>query len=154
MLLAAFGLFLLTARVLAVQAQPPWLGIWTLNAAKSSAGSSSRYKKVTFRIQATTDNGLKVIYEMVGKRGGTTHMEWTGKFDGKDYAIQGADYVLTNAYSMLDDHSYAIVVKVDDAIVARTKVVVSPEGQTLTTVTTETNVKGQTVPTTAVYDKL
>ena len=28
-----------------------------------------------------------------------------GGFDGKDYAVQGADYVLTNAYRRIDDRT-------------------------------------------------
>src|SRR4051812_49230734 len=88
----------------------PWYGTWRLNPAKSTT-SSDRFKKVTSRIQPSED-GLSVIYDMIGSRGGITHMEWTGKFDGKDYPVEGVDYVLTNAYSLIDDHSYEIVVKV------------------------------------------
>src|SRR5438105_4352197 len=79
------------------QAQAPWFGTWKLNLAKSVTGSN-RFKRVTSRIEPTED-GLIVIYDMVGLRGGITHMEWTGKFDGKDYPVEGVDYVLTNAYT-------------------------------------------------------
>jgi hypothetical protein len=85
---------------------------------------------------------------MVGTRGGVAHMEWIGKFDGKDYPVQGVDYVLTNAYTRLNDHAYEIVLKVDGAVAATAKVEVSPDGKTLTTVTTE-----KTVATTSVYRK-
>ena len=89
---------------------------------------------------------------MVGIRGGTTHMEWTGKMDGKDYPIQGVDYVLTNAYVPIDEHSYRIIVKVDGVVAATTNVTIKADGKTLTTVTTEKNARSQNV-TTAVYDK-
>jgi hypothetical protein len=59
------------------------------------------------------DDGLRVVYDMVRRRGGITHMEWNGRFDGKEYPVQGVDYVLTNAYRKLSDRSYEIVVKVD-----------------------------------------
>ena len=56
-------------------------------------------------------------------------MEWTGRFDGKDYAVQGIDYVLTNAYNRIDDHTYEITVKVDGAMAARTAAqLASPRG--------------------------
>jgi len=80
-------------------------------------------------------------------------MEWTGKFDAKDYPVQGVDYVLTNAYTVLNDHSYQILLKVDGAVAATATVVISPDGKTLTTTTTEKNARGQSVMTTTVYEK-
>jgi hypothetical protein len=131
-----------------------WFGTWQLNPARSTSRSeASRYKKVTSRIEPT-DDGLTVVYDMVGTRGGVTHMEWTGRFDSRDYPVQGVDYVLTNAYRRIDDRSYAIVVKVDGTVAATAVVVVSPDGRTLTVSTAERAPQGQTVNTTAVYEKL
>src|SRR5688572_29713318 len=93
------GIFLVIA--LLFQGQAPWVGTWNLNISKSTERSNPRFKRVTSRIEPWKD-GLKVTYDMVGIRGGVTHMEWTGAFDGKDYPVQGADYVLTNAYSLVD----------------------------------------------------
>jgi hypothetical protein len=80
-------------------------------------------------------------------------MEWTGRFDGKDYAVQGVDYVMTNAYSKVDDRSYRIIIKVDGSTAATATVVVSPDGKTLTTTTEERTPQGSTTST-AVYDKV
>ena len=134
------------------QTPAPWFGTWALNFDKSSGNPGQRFKKVTTRIEPSGD-GLKVIYDAIGVRGGITHMEWTGKFDGTDRAVQGVDYVLTNAYSRADDHSYRIVVKVDGVLAATTDVAVSGDGKTLTTRTTEKNAQGRTVTTTSVYDR-
>jgi hypothetical protein len=130
----------------------PWFGTWKLNPAKSMANSESRFKRVTLNVEPWQD-GLKVTYDMVGTRGGITHMEWTGKFDGKDYPVQGVDYVLTNAYTRLDEQSYQIVIKVDGALAATAKVVVAPDGRTLTTSTVEKNARGESVTSTTVYDR-
>ena len=94
-----------------------------------------------------------MTYDMVGTRGGVTHMEWTGKFDGKDYAVEGVDYVLTNSYKLLNDHSYEIVIKVEGGVAATARVEISADGKTLTTVTNQKNAQGQDIQTTAVYDK-
>jgi hypothetical protein len=134
------------------QTPSPWFGTWALNFDKSSGNPGQRFKKVTTRIEPFGD-GLKVIYDAIAVRGGITHMEWTGKFDGTDRAVQGVDYVLTNAYSRVDDHSYRIVVKVDGALAATTDVSLSADGRTLTTSTTEKNVQGRTITTTSVYDR-
>ena len=134
------------------QPQEPWFGTWNLNLAKSTADRDARYKRATSKIEPWKD-GLKVTYDLVGTRGGVTHMEWTGKFDGIDYPVQGVDYVLTHAYTRLNDRSYQITIKIDGAVSATARVEVSPDGKTLTTLTTGTDGQGKTVHTTAVYEK-
>ena len=132
--------------------QAPWFGTWKLNFAKSTGNPDTRFKKVTTQIEPWED-GLKVTYDAVGSRGGITHLEWSGRFDGRDYPVQGVDYVLTNAYSQIDDHTYQITIKVDGGVAATARVVISPDGKTLTTVTTEKNAQNQQVTSTTVYDK-
>ena len=130
-----------------------WYGTWNLNFGKSSDRSdASRYKRVTIRIEPW-EGGLRVAYDMVGTRGGITHIEWTGRFDGKDYPVQGVDEVLTNAYRGIDDHAYEIVVKRDGVVVAAARVAVSSDGRQLHVATEERTASGQTVNTTAIYDK-
>jgi hypothetical protein len=137
-----FGMFLLAI----ADPQAPWIGRWKLDPAKSTT-ASDRYKRVISTIEPWKE-GLRVSYDMVGMRGGVIHMEWTGKFDGKDYPVEGADYALTNAYTLIDDHSYQIVVKSEGVQAGTAHVQVSADGKTLTAVTTE---RGRT--TTAVYQK-
>ena len=80
-------------------------------------------------------------------------MEWSGRFDGKDYPVQGVGYVLTNAYRRLSDRSFEIVVKVDDSAAAVATAVVSSDGRTLNVETKERNEKGGTITTTATYER-
>jgi hypothetical protein len=135
------------------QESAPWVGTWKLNPAKSSNNSDPpRYKRTTCRIEPWED-GLKVTYDLVGIRGGVTHMEWTGRFDGKDYPMQGVDSVLTNAYRRIDDRTYEIVVKVDGKVVATSRVAVSPDGKELRVSTEERTASGTNVTTTAVYER-
>ena len=128
------------------ETEQPWIGTW------KQANPDSRYKRVISTIEPWQD-GLKVTYDMVGIRGGVTHMEWSGKFDGKDYAVQGVDYVMTNAYTLLNNHSYRIVIKVDGAVAATATVEISPDGKKLVTVTSQGDARGQNVTSTAVYAK-
>ena len=127
--------------IFALWLSAPWLGTWKLSK------PDARYKRVITRIEPWED-GIRVTYDMVGTRGGVTHMEWTGKFDGKDYPVEGVDYVLTNAYKLINDHSYEIVIKVEGSVAATAKVEVSPDGKTLTTVTSQ-----KSGTSTAIYDK-
>jgi hypothetical protein len=117
-------------------AQPPapWFGTWEQVLPAPGRLETPRYKRITLRIEPSGD-GLHVIYDMVRARGGIDHVEWTGRFDGRDYPVQGVDSALTNAYSRIDERSYAIVLKVDGQTVARATAAVSADGQTLTVVT-------------------
>ena len=100
------------------------------------------------------EDGLRVIYDMVGTRGGIAHVEWNGRFDGHDYPIQGVDYAGTNAYSRIDERTYSIVTKRDGELPVAVRVTVSSDRKTLTAVTMGRNAQGQNVNTTAVYDRL
>jgi len=136
----------LATAVAAQEPAAPWLGTWEQIPPASKWFNPSQYRKVTLRI-APWEDGLNVTYDMVRRRGGITHMEWTGRFDGQDYPVQGVDYVLTNAYRMLSDRSYEIVVKVDGHIAAVATAVVSPDGATLSVDSREQDSKGRTIST-------
>jgi len=128
----------------------PWIGAWRLDPARSTERQGpSEYARTTLRIEAAGD-GLLVTYDMVGVRGGRTHIEWRGGLDGRDYPVQGVDYVMTNAYRAIDARSYEIDVKLDGRQVATTRVSISPDGSTLTAVTVERD-DTRVVTTTAVY---
>ncbi len=128
-------------------------GTWKLNLAKSTyEAGPPPYRRSTCKIESLGD-GLKVTYDMVGTRGGITHIEWVGKLDGKDYPIEGVDAVLTNAYTRIDERTYDVVVKADGAKAASARIVIAPDGKTLTSITSTRNAQGQILKTTAVYDR-
>lgn len=145
----------LVSAVAAADGEAPWFGTWRLDPETSTARAApSPYTRVTLRIEPSGVDGLRVIYDMVGTRGGVTHREWTGRFDGRDYPMQGVDYVMTNAYRRLDDRRYEIVVKVDGRHAATAVVSVSPDGDTLTVDTEERGPGGNIVESRAVYDRI
>jgi len=131
----------------------PLFGTWKLNLAQSKYDAGKPpYKKSTCRIETLPD-GIRIVYDMVGIRGGITHLEWDGKFDGQDYPIQGIDEVLTNAYTRIDDRNYDIVIKADGRRAAIAHISISPDGKSLTTITTTRNGEGKEVRSTVVYDR-
>ena len=142
---------LLVPFTLAGQTTESLVGTWELDTA-SSTQSSNRFKRTTCRIERWED-GLRVSYELVGIRGGVIHLEWTGRFDGQDYSVQGADYVLTNAYTWIDSETYDVVVKLDGRLVASARTTLSRDGQTLTTVSKERNAGGQEIQSTVIYQR-
>jgi len=138
----------------------PWFGTWQLEPPKTAPRwfEAPPYKKVTITIEPSREPSgrapaeiptqkLRVTYDMVRTRGGVTHMEWDGRFDGKDYPVDGLAYFLTNAYRQLDERSYEIVIKREGATAAIAMAIVSGDGSTMTVTTVET----EGAKSTAVY---
>jgi hypothetical protein len=129
-----------------------WFGTWRVNLAKSTYSGAPAYKRATYVIEPA-DDGLKVVYEMVLPRGGVTHVEWTGRLDGKDYPVQGIDEFLTYAYTPRQDGSYEIVAKIDGRVAASSDVRFSADGRTMITSTVAGGPQGQKITTSTVYEK-
>jgi hypothetical protein len=135
-----FRVFVLASQIALATAgaQTPasWFGTWQLNVGKSTFSPEPPYKGARRRIEAS-DGGMTItiVDDLVRTRGGILHLEWTGKLDGLDYSVQGVEIVLTNAYRRVDDRTWALVQKMDGVIVATARLAISPDGKTLTTVT-------------------
>ena len=102
-------------------------GTWRL---VSSSGPSA-YSRVTCKIEPWQD-AMRVVYDMVGLRGGVTHWEWTGKLDGQDYPLEGIEENVTDAYSRVDGHTYRVVLKVDGKPATTSTISISADGRTMT----------------------
>jgi hypothetical protein len=128
--------------------QAIWLGTWRLDVAKSTYHPGPPpFKRATRTIERAGD-WIKITDEMVRNRGGITHLEWTGRFDGLDYPVQGVEIVLTNAYRRIDDLTCELIQKIDDEVVATARMTISPDGKTVTTVNS-----GRTASATTIYEK-
>jgi len=151
--LAALVVGVLLTQDAGAQIHTRWFGTWIFNPAKSIDAGQAPFKKGTLKIEPSSDL-VKITYELFRERGGVTHLEWTGQFDGRDYPLQGVDeYSVTNAYRRLDDHSYEIVQKVDGTISTTATISIATDEKTLTTVTRGTNALGEAVTTKTVYEK-
>jgi hypothetical protein len=138
---------------LKAQAPTAWFGTWKLNVAKSIYNPGpAPYKRATSRIELY-EGGIKESDDFVRWRGETVHVEWTGKFDGRDYAVEGVDYPLTNAYTRIDEDTLKRVAKVDGQVTSVSRITLSSDHMTMTTVTETSNSQGQPVTTTTVYEK-
>ncbi len=135
------------------QTPAAWFGTWTLNVAMSRYDPGpAPYVRGTLTIEPWQDR-VRITYDLVHVRGGVTHMEWTGAFDGADYPLQGPDEVITYAYLRLDDRTFDVDVKVDGRIAATARVVLSADGRSLRTDTVVTDARRGNVTTTTVYEK-
>lgn len=120
---------------------------------------TSEYVRATCTIEPVESDGddvdaFRVTYDLVGTRGGVTHLEWTGRLDGADYRVQGLDYVMTNAYTRVGARRFAIVTKVNGRMTTTAETTVSGDGQTMTTVTRGWAASGEEVETSVTYQRL
>ena len=128
-----------------------FMGTWKLNEAKSKIGAGMP-KNSTVVYEAAGDS-VKVTIDGTGGDGKPLHSEWTGKFDGKDYAVTGDPNVDTRAVTKVDDNTLTVSQKKGGKVSSSAKIVLSADGKTRTVTASGTDASGKKVNTTAVYDK-
>src|SRR5277367_2506733 len=108
----------------------PQMGTWKLNEAKSKL-SPGLPKNTMVTYEVAGDN-IKVTVDGVDGQGKPTHNEWTGKFDGKDYAVTGDPTSDMRSYKMVDEHTLALIVKKGGKVTVTGTIVTSADGKTRT----------------------
>ena len=127
------------------------MGTWKLNEAKSTL-SPGAGKNNSVVYEAAGDN-VKITIDGVNSEGKPTHNEWTGKFDGKDYAVTGDPTSDARTYNKVDDHTLTFTVKKGGKVTVTGRVVVAADGKSRTVTASGTDPKGNKFASTAVYDK-
>jgi hypothetical protein len=145
----AIALCFLTAGV--CFAQDAHMGTWKLNEAKSKIPAGAT-KNHTVVYEAAGDS-IKVTVDGTDASGAAAHNEWTGKFDGKDYAVTGDPTADTRAYRKAGARTLAMTVKKGGKVTVTGKIIVTANGKSRTVTTSGTDANGKKFSTTAVYDK-
>ena len=128
-----------------------FMGTWKLNEAKSKIGPGAR-KNSTVVYEAAGDN-VKVTVDGTDGEGKPLHYEWTGKFDGNDYAVTGDPRADMLSVKKVDDHTLTGTGKKDGKVISTSRIVLSADGKTRTVTASGTDAKGHKVSSTSVYDK-
>lgn len=132
-------------------AADPHMGTWKLNEAKSKITPGTMkmttvtFKKMSGNVNLTSDG--------VGPDGKPIHVEWSGKFDGKDYPVSGDPNGETRSYMKVDDRTLHVTVKKNGKVTATAHTVVSADGKSRTATVNGTTAKGKKFKNVAVYDK-
>jgi len=132
-------------------ADDPQMGTWKLNEAKSKLTPNSG-KNRTVAYEAAGDQ-VKVTIDGTDKDGKPTHNEWTGKFDGKDYAVTGDPKSDMRSYKKTDDHTLAFTVKKDGKTTATGRIVVAADGKSRMVIAKGADEQGKKSKEKAAYDK-
>lgn len=146
-----FTLALCLVAVATTFAADPNMGTWKLNEAKSKiAAGLGRNNTVVY--EATSDS-VKVSIDGTSADGNAVHTEWTGKFDGKEYAVTGDPTSDMRSYTQINANTLSFAAQKAGKVTLTGRVVVSADGKTRTVTTHATDAKGKKVTTTGVYDK-
>ena len=148
-ILLALGLSLFIVPV--CFAQSLHMGTWKLNEAKSHlAPGIGKNQTVVYE---TAGDQIKVTVDGVDSAGSATHNEWTGKFDGKDYALSGDPTADTRSYRTQGSRTLLMTAKKAGKVTLTGRIVVTANGKSRTVTTTGTDAKGKRYKNIAVYDK-
>src|SRR2546426_8204976 len=86
-------------------ADNPHMGTWKLNEAKSKFGPGAT-KNQTVAYEASGDM-TKVTVDGTDGDGNAVHSEWTGKFNGRYYAVTGSPTSNMRAYRRINARTLA-----------------------------------------------
>ncbi|MGH9873118.1 MAG: hypothetical protein ACRD9S_11735 [Pyrinomonadaceae bacterium] len=129
----------------------PHMGTWKLNEAESKIAAGSN-KNLTVVYEAAGDD-TKVTVDGVDGDGNATHNEWTGKFDGKCYALTGSPSGDERCYKVVNRRTMTFSEKKEGKVTVSGRLVVSANGKMRTVTTSGTDAKGKRFRSVAVYDK-
>jgi hypothetical protein len=140
--------FLETAVCLAAD---PQMGTCKLNEAKSKVTpGTNKFTTVTFK---SMFGQVKATQDGVNADGKSIHVEWSGKFDGKDYAVTGDPNTDTRSYTKVNERTLDVTAKKNGKVIATAHTVVSADGKSRTATVSGTNPKGKKFKNVVVYDK-
>jgi hypothetical protein len=133
-------------------AEDPQMGTWKLNEVKSKFAPGVP-KNHTVVYEAAGDS-VKVTVDGTDKDGKSTHNEWTGKFDGKDYPVTGDPTSDMRSYKKVGDRALKLTVKKDGKVTIIGRIMVSADGKTRVVTTGEAGAEeGKNFRNRSVYDK-
>ena len=137
--------------IVVCSADDPQMGTWKLNEAKSKFGPGAT-KNNTVIYEAAGDM-VKATVDGTDSTGAATHNEWTGKFNGRYYAVTGDPTSDQRAYRKVSSRVLSLTAKKAGKVTLTGRITVSRDGKHRTVTTTGKNSKGKWVTNTAVYDK-
>jgi len=127
-------------------------GTWKMDPAKSKYEPGPAAKSITLKIESDGDN-IKLTSDGIDAAGNPTHIEYTAKYDGKDYPIIGVPNADTVALERTDANTIRSTMKKGGQVVMTITSVVAKDGKTRTSTFKGKDAKGQDVNNIVVYNK-
>ena len=146
-----FALVVLFAGAAVCSAQNAHMGTWKLNEAKSKFPKGAT-KNHTVVYEAAGDQ-TKVTVDGTDASGNAIHSEWTGKFDGKPYALSGDPAGDMRSYRVVNRRTLSLRSTKDGKLTTTATIVVSSNGKSRTVTARSKNAQGKWTTSSAFYDK-
>jgi hypothetical protein len=153
---AAFGttllLVALAVNVAAAAAADQQSGTWKMNPAKSKYSPGPAPKGITVKVDSD-ENNIKITADGTDADGNPTHVEYSAKFDGKDYPITGVPNADTVSVKRIDANTVQSTLKKAGQVVMTVRSTVSKDGKTRTSTFKGKDAQGHDVNNVVVSDK-
>jgi hypothetical protein len=127
-------------------------GTWKMNPAKSKYNPGPAAKSITLKVESD-ENEFKIDSEGIGGDGNPMHVEYSAKFDGKDYPVTGLPYGDTVSVKRIDTSTVESTIKNAGEVVMTVRSTVSKDGKRRTSVFKGKDAQGRDVNNVVVYDK-
>ena len=137
---------------LAAAAGDPFSGTWKMNAEKSKYSPGPAPKDVTVVIECDESN-YKIDATGTGGDGKPLHVQYSAKFDGKDYPVTGVANADSISVKRIDASTIETVQKKDGKVVMTVTSKVSKDGKTRTSTWRGKNSEGKDVHNVVVFEK-
>lgn len=132
-------------------AADPNVGAWKLDEARSKmATGTARNATVVYTV---VGDSYKCVADGVDATGKPSHNEWTGKFDGKDYAVTGDPSADARSLALVSPGHYALTNKKGGKTFVTGTVEFSADNKTRTLTTHTTDAAGKKLTSIAVYQR-
>ena len=132
-------------------AADPQMGTWKLNEAKSKITPGTL--KNTQVVYSSMLGQVKIKSDGIDANGKPIHVEWSGKFDGKDYPVSGDPNSDARSYTKVNERTLTTANKKNGKVTVTGQIVVSADGKSRTLILNGTTPKGKKFKNVAVYDK-
>jgi hypothetical protein len=132
-------------------AADPQMGTWKLNEAKSKITPGTT--KNTHVVYSSMLGQVKIKSDGIDPNGKPIHVEWSGKFDGKDYPVTGDPNSDNRSYTKVNERTLTTANKKNGKVIVTGQIVVSADGKSRTVTLNGTTPKGKKFKNVVVYDK-
>lgn len=132
-------------------AADPQMATWKLNETKSKITPGTT--KNTHVVYSGMLGQMKVKSDGIDGSGKPIHVEWSGKFDGKDYPVTGDPNSDSRSYTKVNERTLTTAAKKNGKVTVTGEIVVSADGKSRTVTLTGTTPKGKKFTNVVVYDK-
>ena len=129
----------------------PTLGTWKLNESKSTFGDGAG--KSTLVVWEKVGDQNKCTVDGTDADGKKTHSEWSGKLNGKFYAVTGDPQADHRSFKKNGENTVEMVTQKNGKTVGNGTIVVAADRKSRTVTSTTLNAKGAKVTSTLAYDK-